>query len=72
MITILTATYNRYNTLPRLLKSLLEQSSKEFEWVLIDDGSSDGTQDFVEKLKEENLGFNLTSMMHWCLTQLKR
>ena len=53
MITILTATYNRYNTLPRLLKSLLEQSSKEFEWVLIDDGSLDGTQDFVEKLKEE-------------------
>jgi len=62
VITILTATYNRYNTLPRLLKSLLEQSSKEFEWVLIDDGSLDGTQDFVEKLKEENLGFNLTSI----------
>ncbi|WP_339497170.1 glycosyltransferase family 2 protein [Pseudomonas sp. EA_15y_Pfl1_P101] len=62
MITILTATYNRYSTLPRLLKSLLEQSSKEFEWVLIDDGSSDGTQNFIDELKKKDLGFTLTAV----------
>jgi glycosyltransferase involved in cell wall biosynthesis len=62
VITILTATYNRYTTLPRLLKSLREQSSKEFEWVLIDDGSSDETQNFVNELKETNLGFGLTAV----------
>jgi len=62
VITILTATYNRCSTLSRLLKSLLEQSSKEFEWVLVDDGSSDETQNFIEELKEKNLGFRLTAI----------
>lgn len=62
MITILTATYNRDKTLPRLLKSLLEQSCKDFEWVLIDDGSSDETQSFIDDLKNKNLGFGLTAV----------
>ena len=41
MLTILTATYNRYNTLLRLYDSLESQCNKDFEWLVVDDGSSD-------------------------------
>ncbi|WP_095147940.1 glycosyltransferase family 2 protein [Pseudomonas sp. Irchel s3a18] len=44
MITILTPTYNRAMTLPRLYESLCAQTCKNFEWLVIDDGSQDETQ----------------------------
>lgn len=49
MITILTPTYNRAHTLPRLYESLCAQTSKDFEWIIIDDGSDDGTRSLVEE-----------------------
>ncbi|WP_415363309.1 hypothetical protein L1F34_002335 [Mammaliicoccus lentus] len=52
-VTIFTPTYNRLNTLKRVYKSLLEQSCLDFEWLVIDDGSTDGTEDFIENLQEE-------------------
>ena len=39
MISILTPTYNRAHTLPRLYKSLKQQTMKDFEWIIVDDGS---------------------------------
>lgn len=44
MITVLTATYNRASTLPRLFDSLCAQTCKKFEWLIVDDGSLDETQ----------------------------
>lgn len=44
MITIFTPTYNRAHLLPRVFNSLLQQVSKDFEWVVVDDGSSDNTE----------------------------
>ena len=48
MITVLTPTYNRVHTLPRLHASLLMQTSKRFEWILVDDGSTDSTRLWFE------------------------
>jgi glycosyltransferase involved in cell wall biosynthesis len=36
--TVLTATYNRAHTLPAVYKSLVAQTSQDFEWVIVDDG----------------------------------
>ncbi len=47
-ITILTPTYNRRNTLPALYESLAKQTQKDFLWMVVDDGSSDGTQELVQ------------------------
>ncbi len=47
MITIITPTYNRLATLGRLVKSLEEQTSRDFEWLIVDDGSEDGTSQFI-------------------------
>lgn len=40
-ITILTATYNRAHTLQALAESLSAQSYRDFEWIVVDDGSTD-------------------------------
>lgn len=47
-LTILTATYNREGTLTRLYESLCSQTRKGFQWLIIDDGSTDGTKELVK------------------------
>ena len=55
-LTIFTPTYNRKKTLERLYKSLLEQTNKDFEWIIVDDGSTDNTEQYINELiKEGNL-----------------
>lgn len=49
-VTVLTTTYNRAKLLKRLFDSLLAQESKEFVWIIIDDGSVDDTKRIVEKM----------------------
>ena len=45
--TVVTPTYNRAHTLGRVYQSLCEQTFQDFEWVIVDDGSSDGTKELV-------------------------
>jgi glycosyltransferase involved in cell wall biosynthesis len=45
--TVFTAAHNRAHTLHRVFDSLCEQTLKNFEWLIIDDGSTDGTADLV-------------------------
>lgn len=47
-ITIFTPTYNRAYTLPKLYTSLCRQSSMDFEWLIVDDGSTDNTRHLVQ------------------------
>ena len=58
-ITIITPAYNRSATLPKLYDSLKKQTSKDFEWIVIDDGSMDNTTDlyrynFLKSRAEDN------------------
>lgn len=53
MITVFTPTYNRGKLLSRLYKSLLEQTFRDFEWLIVDDGSSDDTESIVKELMDE-------------------
>ena len=46
-ITIFTPTYNRENMLPKLYESLVKQAVKKFEWLIVDDGSTDHTENLV-------------------------
>lgn len=52
-LTIFTPTYNRAYILPQLFDSLLAQTSKNFEWLLVDDGSSDNTKNLIEYFKSK-------------------
>lgn len=53
MLTIFTPTYNRADKLPRLYDSLCRQSCYDFEWLIIDDGSSDNTAEVAAAFVEE-------------------
>ncbi len=53
LISIVTPTYNRAYTLSALYKSLQDQQSKNFEWLIVDDGSTDNTNDIVESFNTE-------------------
>lgn len=53
MITVFTPTYNRAYSLPRLYESLKAQTFHDFEWLIVDDGSSDNTAEVVHGWIEE-------------------
>ena len=52
-LTVFTPTYNRSHTLPRLYESLRRQTCDDFEWLVVDDGSTDGTRTLVQRWMEE-------------------
>lgn len=55
-ITIFTPTYNRAYTLQRLYESLCNQTCKEFEWLIVDDGSNDATSELIQSyIKEQKI-----------------
>jgi glycosyltransferase involved in cell wall biosynthesis len=60
MISILTSTYNRSYILSQLYESLKNQSIKDFEWIIVDDGSTDNTKDIVNKWIKETNAFKIT------------
>lgn len=54
MVTLFTPTYNRAHLLDRLYESILRQTDKSFEWLIVDDGSVDNTREKIDKWIEEN------------------
>ena len=54
--TIFTPTFNRKELLGKLYSSLQNQTYRDFEWLIVDDGSTDGTEErvdiFIRKMAE--------------------
>lgn len=56
LFTVFTPTYNRAYTLPQLYKSLIRQTNHDFEWLVIDDGSTDDTEELINSyIKEDKI-----------------
>lgn len=53
MLTVFTPAYNRRELLKRVYESLLSQTDPSFVWLIVDDGSSDGTGEQVKEWMEE-------------------
>lgn len=58
-LTIFTPTYNRAHTLFKGYKALLNQSNKDFQWMIIDDGSIDETKKIVSDWMNNDNGFEI-------------
>ena len=52
IVTIITPTYNRKVELEKLFHSLCDQRSENFRWLVVDDGSEDGTEKYIEDIKK--------------------
>lgn len=53
ILTVFTPTYNRGYRISACYESLLRQTLKDFEWLIVDDGSSDNTFELVQKWQKE-------------------
>lgn len=58
-MTVFTPAYNRAHTLPRLYASLQAQTVSDFEWLVVNDGSSDGTEELLAQWAAEQNAFRL-------------
>ncbi len=54
IITVFTPTYNRSTLLKRVYESLIEQSCTQFEWIVVDDGSTDSTDLLIKSFIKED------------------
>ena len=53
LITVFTPTYNRANTITRTFESLKKQRFSDFEWLIIDDGSTDDSETIIKNLSAD-------------------
>jgi glycosyltransferase involved in cell wall biosynthesis len=52
LISVITPSYNRAHTLEAAYRSLLDQAVR-LEWIVVDDGSADGTRSLIEGLRRQ-------------------
>ena len=57
MITVFTPTYNRAYIIRKLYKALCGQINKNFEWLVVDDGSTDATKTIATQYQEKDNRF---------------
>lgn len=51
-VSVVIPTYNRAHSIERSIQSVLRQTFADFELIIVDDGSTDGTQDLVRAIKD--------------------
>lgn len=54
-VCVFTPTFNRAYILPKLYESLVAQTSRDFSWLIVDDGSTDNTAELVHGWQAEGL-----------------
>lgn len=59
LITIFTPSFNRRHLIENLYQSLLAQTQKNFEWLVIDDGSTDDTEEYFSELLSKDQPFQI-------------
>lgn len=58
-LTIVTPTYNRGYIIEKVYRSLQAQTCNDFEWLVVDDGSSDDTDELFRRICDEENSFNI-------------
>lgn len=56
-LSVITPTYNRANMLIETINSILSQTYKDFEYIIVDDGSTDNTKEIVGKYNDPRIKY---------------
>lgn len=56
-VSVIIPTYNRAHVIKRSIQSVLQQTYKEFELLIIDDGSTDNTQEVVMEIRDDRIRY---------------
>lgn len=59
LFTIFTPTFNRAHTLPIVFDSLIKQKYFDFEWLIVDDGSTDNTEELISEWQKRSSEFSI-------------
>ena len=54
LISVVMPTYNRADLLPRSIESILNQTVKDFEFVIVDDGSTDNSIELIQSYQSKD------------------
>lgn len=57
-LSIITINYNNKNGFQKTIDSVIAQTWRDFEWIVIDGGSTDGSKELIEKYQEH--------FAYWC------
>ena len=57
LVSVVIPTYNRIHSLPASVDSVLKQTYKNLELIIMDDGSSDGTEEYVKGIADERVRY---------------
>ena len=60
LVTVFTPTFNRRDLLKRCYQELQKQTSKNFKWLIVDDGSTDSTKEYVDEWIEQEKEFSIS------------
>lgn len=61
-LSVVTINYNNIHGLKRTAESVVRQTWRDFEWIIIDGGSNDGSKEYIESLA----AMPKTNVSYWC------
>lgn len=65
-LSIITINYNNIEGLRKTIDSVLSQTWHDFEWIIIDGGSTDGSKELIEDTAKQLASSDFNPLSYWC------
>lgn len=65
-LSVITVNYNNFEGLKKTAESILSQTWRDFEWIIIDGGSIDGSREYIVNLNEKLNQKGWNPISYWC------